>query len=186
MSKNNKEQTGKIYTKKGDKGKTSLFDKKKVYKSNLKVDTYGTVDELNSIIGVARSFIKVSLIAKELVEIQNDLLEIGSSLAVSKTKKAPQLKNRPEVMENIIDKLNDQMPPLSNFILPGGASGASFLHHARTVSRRCERRVVELSRKEKIDPVILIYLNRLSDLLFVMARYVNHKENKKDEIWRKK
>lgn len=180
------QQNGKIYTKKGDRGKTSLFDKKKIYKSNRKVESYGTVDELNSIIGVARSFIKIKTINSELVEIQNDLLEIGSSLAVSKTKMAPQLKNRPQEMENLIDELTNKLPPLSNFILPGGVSGASFLHHARTVARRAERRVVGLSTKEKIDPVILIYLNRLSDLLFVMARFVNHKEKQKDEIWRKK
>jgi len=176
----------KIYTRAGDKGKTSLFDGKKVLKSDRKVEAYGTIDELNSLIGTASSFIKIKLINKELEEIQNDLLEIGSSLAVSSAIPVPQLSNRPEEFEKLIDKLTDQMPVLKEFILPGGSIGSSFLHIARTVARRAERRVVKLSRNEEIDPVILIYLNRLSDLLFTMARYVNFKEKKKEKVWRKK
>lgn len=178
--------SGPIYTRKGDKGKTSLFDGKKVWKYDLKVEAYGTIDELNSTIGTASSFIKIGSINKELEEIQNDLLEIGSSLAVSSTLPADQLKNRPEEFEKLIDELTSKMPVLSEFILPSGGRGGSMLHLARTVSRRAERRIVELGRKEKVDSLILVYINRLSDLLFTMARYVNYKERKKEKIWRKK
>ena len=175
-----------IYTRKGDRGKTSLFDKKKVWKYDLKVEAYGTVDELNSTIGAASAFVSIKKINLELEEIQNDLLEIGSSLAVSKTLSAKQLSKRPEEFEKLIDELTIQMPKLSKFILPGGGRAGSFLQLARTVSRRAERKVVHLSRKEPVDQIILIYLNRLSDLLFTMARFVNFKEKQKEQIWRKK
>jgi cob(I)alamin adenosyltransferase len=175
-----------IYTRTGDKGKTSLFDGKRVFKSDKKVETYGTIDELNSIIGVSSAFIKIKLINKELEEIQNDLLEIGSSLAVSQTLPTDQLKNRPLEFEKLIDKLTKQLPPLNQFILPSGGKGGSLLHVARTITRRAERSVVGLSKSEEIDNTILIYLNRLSDLLFTMARFVNYKEKKKEKIWRKK
>lgn len=177
---------GPIYTRKGDRGKTSLFDAKKVWKFNSKVEAYGTIDELNSVIGAASSFIKIASINKELEEIQNDLFEIGSSLAVSSTLPLDQLKNRPEEFEKLIDDLTSKMPTLSQFILPSGGKGGSMLHLARTISRRAERKIVELSRKEKIDGITLIYINRLSDLLFTMARYVNYKERKKEKTWRKK
>lgn len=190
----------KIYTKTGDKGKTSLFDGKRVWKFDPKVDAYGTIDELNSVIGVAIAEISNSqfpisnkrktkglpLITDELEEIQNDLLEIGSSLAVSSTLPAFQLENRPEEFEKLIDKYTSQMPALTQFILPGGGKGASFLHVSRTIARRAERRIIKLSQKEEIDSTIIIYLNRLSDILFTMARFVNFKEKKKEKIWRKK
>jgi cob(I)alamin adenosyltransferase len=175
-----------IYTRTGDSGKTSLFDGKRVFKYDHKVDTYGTIDELNSVIGVAVSFIKITLIIKELEIIQNDLLIIGSSLAVSKHLLVPQLKNRPEEMEKLIDDLTSKIPPLSNFIIPGGGNGGAMLQVARTVGRRAERKVVKLSEKEHIDQIIIIYLNRLSDLLFTMARFVNYKEHKKEIIWKRK
>lgn len=177
---------GPIYTKTGDKGKTSLFDGKRVLKSDKKVETYGTIDELNSAIGAASAFIKIASINKELEEIQNDLLEIGSSLAVSSTLPAPQIANRPAEFEKLIDKLTRQMSPLSQFILPGGGRGGSLIHVARTITRRAERRIVELAKTEEIDNTIIVYLNRLSDLLFTIARYVNFKEKKKEKIWRKK
>ena len=183
---------GKIYTRTGDKGKTSLFDGKRVLKSDKKVETYGTIDELNSAIGAASAFIKIRSINKELEEIQNDLLEIGSSLAVSTTLPADQLKKRPVEFEKLIDRLTKQLPPLNQFILPGGGKGGSLLHLARTVARRSERRVVGLSKSEKVDDIIIIYLNRLSDLLFTMARFVNYKEKPfgrlraSEKIWRKK
>lgn len=176
----------KIYTRTGDKGKTSLFDGKRVLKSDKKVETYGTIDELNSAIGAASAFIKVRLINKELEEIQNDLLEIGSSLAVSTTLSVDQLKNRPVEFEKLIDKLTKQLPPLNQFILPGGGKGGSLLHVARTIARRAERHVVGLSKSENVDDIIIIYLNRLSDLLFTMARFVNYKESQREKIWKKK
>jgi cob(I)alamin adenosyltransferase len=175
-----------IYTRTGDKGKTSLFDGKKVWKFDKKVETYAAIDELNSAIGLASSFVSIASINKELEEIQNDLLEIGSSLAVSSTLPVDQLSHRPEEFEKLIDKLTLQMPPLTQFILPGGGRGGSALHVARTTARRAERRVIDLSQKEEIDPTIIVYLNRLSDLLFTMARFVNYKEKKKEKIWRKK
>lgn len=177
---------GPIYTRKGDRGKTSLFDGKKVWKYDLKVEAYGTIDELNSVIGVASSFVKTRTVNKELEEIQNDLLEIGSSLAVSSTLPVDQLSKRPEEFEKLIDKLTKQMPILSQFVLPSGSRGGSLLHLARTVARRAERKIVQLNQKEQIDGLILIYLNRLSDLLFTMARLVNYKERKKEKTWRKK
>jgi cob(I)alamin adenosyltransferase len=175
-----------IYTRGGDKGKTSLFDGKRVWKFDVKVETYGTIDELNSMIGLASSFIKIPKINKELEEIQNDLLEIGSSLAVSSTLPAPQIARRPTEFEKLIDELTKQIPPLTQFILPGGGKGGASLQVARTIARRAERRIVDLARKEEIDEVIIIYLNRLSDLLFTMARFVNYKEKQKEKIWKKK
>lgn len=181
-----------IYTRTGDKGKTSLFDGKRVLKSDKKVEAYGTIDELNSSIGAAVAFIKLRLINKELEEIQNDLLEIGSSLAVSQTLPVDQLKSRPVEFETLIDKLTKQLPPLNQFILPGGGKGGALLHVSRTIARRAERNIVQLSQKEKIDGTIITYLNRLSDLLFTMARFVNYKEKPfgklraSEKIWRKK
>ncbi len=183
---------GKIYTRTGDKGKTSLFDGKRVLKSDKKVETYGTIDELNSSIGAASAFIKARWITKELEEIQNDLLEIGSSLAVSSTLPVDQIAKRPQEFEKLIDKLTRQLPPLNQFILPGGGKGGALLHVARAIARRAERRIVGLNRTEKVDEIIIIYLNRLSDLLFTMARFVNYKENRNgslrasEKIWRKK
>ncbi len=175
-----------IYTRTGDKGKTSLFDGKRVLKSDKKVEAYGTIDEINSMIGAASAFIKIKLINKELEEIQNDLLEIGASLAVSSTLPAPQIAHRSTEFEKLIDKLTRQMSPLNQFILPGGGKGGSLIHVARTIARRAERRIVELAKTEEIDNTIIVYLNRLSDLLFTIARYVNYKEKKKENIWRKK
>ena len=175
-----------IYTRKGDKGKTSLFDGKKVWKFNRKVESYGTIDELNSAIGVASAFISVPTINKELEQIQNDLFEISSALAVSHTLPVDQLEKRPEEFEKLIDKFTKQMKPLNQFILPGGGRGGALLHVARTVCRRAERNIVQLGQSEPIDKTILVYLNRLSDLLFTFSRYVNFKERKKDNIWKKR
>lgn len=177
---------GKIYTRTGDKGKTSLFDGKRVWKFDPKVEAYASIDELNSIIGLTISFISIKFINDELEEIQNDLFEIGSSLAVSSSLPTPQISNRPIEFEKLIDKLTIEMPLLKQFILPGGGKGGSSLHVARTIARKAERRIIELSQKEEIDSTIIIYLNRLSDLLFTMARYVNFKEKEKEKIWKKK
>jgi cob(I)alamin adenosyltransferase len=177
---------GPIYTRAGDKGKTSLFDGKKVLKSDKKVETYGTIDELNSSLGAASAFIKIPKLNKEIEEIQNDLLEIGSSLAVSSTLPVDQLSKRPEELEKLIDELTEKMPPLNQFILPSGGKGGSLLHVSRTIARRAERRVVDLTKSEEVDDLIIMYLNRLSDVLFTMARFVNFQEKKKEKVWRKK
>jgi cob(I)alamin adenosyltransferase len=179
-----------IYTRTGDKGKTSLFNGQRVFKSDLRMDTCGAVDELNSIIGAVLSIKYLVLsIKKELIRVQNDLLDIGSALAkpsVSSQKlEVSSLVKRVKEFENFIDQMTAQIPKLSNFILPGGGKTGAALHLARAVCRRAERRVVALNRKQELDDSILVYFNRLSDLLFTMARFANFKEKKKEMIWRK-
>ena len=176
----------KIYTKAGDKGITSLFDGTKVSKANIRVDSYGSIDELNSLLGICYAFVKQRVIKSEIEKIQNDLLDIGSALAMPHFLPVDSLSPRTKEFELLIDKLTQKMPILANFILPSGGKGGSFLHLARSVSRRTERRIVELSKKEKINPDILIYLNRLSDLLFTFARFENYKSKKREKLWRKK
>ncbi len=180
-----------IYTRTGDKGTTSLFDKTRVLKSSDRVETYGTIDELNSMLGAAIAALsskhKVSIIniKKELELIQHDLLEIGSALANPQSLPIKGLSARPTDFEKMIDKMTAKMPELKNFILPGGSRAGSLLHVSRTIARRAERRIVALIQTEDIDQDIVIYVNRLSDLLFTMARFANHKEKKKETIWLK-
>jgi cob(I)alamin adenosyltransferase len=177
-----------IYTRKGDRGVTSLSNGQRVPKTDLRVEICGTVDELNSMLGVALSMkYSVLSIKRELLEIQKDLLGIGSIIAnpdpqysIQNTKYFPK---RAKEFENFIDEMTAQMPVLKKFILPGGGEAGSILHLSRAISRRLERRIVALDKKEKIDKNILIYLNRLSDLLFTMARFANFKEKKKEIIW---
>lgn len=182
----------KIYTRTGDKGETSLLGGKRVSKANLRVEAYGTVDELNSVIGVALSVIsnKQQVARRELIKIQHDLLEIGSALASSGNKnyeaRIKNLEMRVRETESFIDKLTKELSELRNFILPGGRRAGALLHQARTICRRAERRVVELAQKESVPQEILVYINRLSDLLFTMARFINYKENKKETIWKKR
>ncbi|HVZ58812.1 MAG TPA: cob(I)yrinic acid a,c-diamide adenosyltransferase [Patescibacteria group bacterium] len=175
-----------IYTRTGDKGKTSLLGGRRVLKSDERVDTYGTVDELNSLLGVVVSTIetKHQQLAKELEGIQNDLFDIGSYLADPQAKPL-RLAERIKEFETRIDHMTKKMPELHNFILPGGGRVGASLHQARTVCRRAERRLVGLMQETDIDDEIVKYLNRLSDLLFTMARFVNHKEKKKETIWSK-
>lgn len=170
-----------IYTRTGDKGQTSLLNGRRVSKADLRVEAYGTVDELNSTIGIAIA--EISNIDKELIRIQNDLFEIGSALASTDIGNLSYLSNRVEDFENLIDKMTTAMPSLSNFILPGGGKAGAMLHFARTVARRAERKVATLKESEMVDKNIIMYLNRLSDLLFTMARFVNYKEKKKEIIW---
>lgn len=182
-----------IYTRTGDKGTTSLFDKTRVLKSHDRVEACGTIDELNSAIGAAIAQIEdlrfkikeVGIVAKELEKIQHDLLEIGSALANPKANPIKSLQKRPIDFEKLIDKMTIKMPKLSNFILPGGSKAGSLLHVARTIARRAERRIVNLIQTEEIDQDIVIYVNRLSDLLFTMARFVNYRNKKKETIWKK-
>lgn len=178
-----------IYTRTGDKGTTSLFDGKRVPKSHIRVDAYGTIDELNSIIGIAIAFItgtRSGNIKKELERIQHDLLDIGSGLAMPEGMLILGIEKRIIEFEKMIDNAMNTVPQIDQFILPGGSTVASFLHLARTVSRRAERKIISLSAKEQIDDNIIKYVNRLSDLLYAMARLANHNENIKDVIWKKK
>lgn len=178
----------KIYTKKGDKGETSLGSGLRVLKSHIRVEAYGTVDELNAVLGTVISSLGKKPyekdIKKTLQTIQNDLFHIGSYLANPAQKKLLSSLN-PHVAqyEKSIDEMTMLLPPLTSFILPGGVSSSSFLHLARGVVRRAERRIVELNQTESIDTSVLIYLNRLSDLFFTMARFVNFQEKKKDILW---
>ncbi len=178
-----------IYTRTGDKGKTGLFNGKRVYKDSLVIEAVGSVDELNAVLGLAASKVSsikysVASIKKELQEIQSDLFVIGANLANPKSASKIDSIKRAKEFEKLIDDMTRQLPRLMNFILPGGGEAGAALHLARTVSRRAERRIVSLSKKTKLDSGILIYVNRLSDLLFTMARFVNLLDKKKETIWR--
>jgi len=178
----------KIYTKTGDAGKTSLFGGERVYKDNIRVEAYGAVDELNATLGVALSENILEKSAFILEKIQNDLFVLGGDLATpfdfSRNLELPRTKKEmTEFLEEQIDELESKTPPLKSFILPGGSKAAALLHLARTVCRRAERIVTRLKKKEKINENILIYLNRLSDLLFVLARYENHYTQTPEKKW---
>lgn len=181
----------KIYTKTGDKGETSLFGGERVWKDDLRICAYGTVDELNAILGVAITELTNKELKIAVEGIQNDLFTVGSDLASpldreNKNLVVPRVDvkfiNR---LEALIDKYNSQLPELKNFILPGGSKGSAILHHARTVCRRAEREVVSLSKNGKINSYVEVYLNRLSDLLFVLARFESFMNNTADIAWQK-
>jgi cob(I)alamin adenosyltransferase len=178
----------KVYTKTGDKGETSLGGGQRVTKDNQRIIAYGTVDELNSHIGVAISSGIDTFLENELKIIQNELFNLGSDLCFIEEDKEkfsiPQIEERHiERLENLIDNMTSKLNHLENFILPGGSLGASYLHVARTVCRRAEREVITLSKTEKIGKFVIKYLNRLSDVLFVMARYENYSKNIEDIYW---
>jgi len=175
-----------IYTRTGDKGKTSLFGGKRVLKSDIRVDAYGTLDELNSVLGVVVASIQSNhrQIAESLEQIQHDLLAIGAYLANPQADVVANLAGRVGEFESMIDDQAKKIPELKNFILPGGGASGAALHQARTVARRAERGLVALMQKEEVDKQVLTYINRLSDLLFSTARYINHNEKKKETIWK--
>lgn len=181
-----------IYTRTGDGGETGLIDGSRTLKSNPRVDVYGDVDELNSVIGVAIAALPggVDALHADLVGIQRDLFELGALLAdpprcealAAEGPHAPPLEGA--ALEPIIDRLGETLPPLRAFILPGGHAGAAALHVARTVCRRTERRVVALRADGVAIPeAVVVYLNRLSDLLFVAARHANHAAGRNDVLW---
>lgn len=179
----------KIYTKTGDKGTTSLFDGTRVSKNHPRLEAYGTLDELNSTIGVASSFCNSEEIKNILIRIQEEIFSLGAILATpveSGDKKKAITKVNPEFItrfENEIDLFNDKIPPMRVFILPGGSKGASYLHLTRTVARRCERLAISLREEVEFDDNLIIYLNRLSDLLFILARYENVVNKVEDIKW---
>ncbi|MDO8269974.1 MAG: cob(I)yrinic acid a,c-diamide adenosyltransferase [Candidatus Levybacteria bacterium] len=182
-----------IYTKKGDKGKTSLGSGVKVWKNSERVEAYGTIDELNSILGVVSSEcvnIKKgysSFLAEIIHQVQDDLFSIGSYLSnPANSNLIELLSQRTLVFEKYIDEMTEKMPELSNFILPGGGKVGALFQNARAVSRRCERNIVALSRKATINEDVLQYINRLSDLLFTMSRWANHNEKNKEIIWKRR
>ncbi|WP_420345401.1 cob(I)yrinic acid a,c-diamide adenosyltransferase [Pelagibius sp.] len=179
-----------IYTKGGDKGKTALGSGQRVAKHHQRVAAYGTVDEANAAVGLARLHTQ-DLPDKEvdaiLVRVQNDLFDLGADLATPEVENPeyPPLRiTAPQVdrLEGEIDRLNADLQPLNSFVLPGGSPAAAFLHQARTVARRAEREITALAEAEAINPEAIRYINRLSDLLFVMSRYVNDK-GAGDVLW---
>ena len=176
----------KIYTKTGDEGKTSLFDNSRVWKSDDRIMSYGAVDELNSALGILGSLDLESELMVVVSRIQNDLFVVGSDLAnpdMSNTK-IRTTNEMVEYLEQIIDNFESELPDLVSFILPGGILASSVLHLSRTVARRAETHVVALSRKEEINKISAIYLNRLSDLLFVLARITNKRKDVDDIVWK--
>lgn len=177
----------KIYTKKGDQGQTSLFGGDRVTKSSSRIEAYGTTDELNSIIGVAASYSLSSKGQKYVERIQNDLFVLGSDLATpSHYKERIERLGEDSIvfLEHSIDEMEQELTPLKNFILPGGSPQGAALHYARTVCRRAERAVVTCNETEEISELTLKYLNRLSDFLFVMARYENKQAEIEETVWK--
>lgn len=180
----------KIYTRTGDGGDTGLFGGGRVPKAHVRVEAYGDVDELNAALGVAVAAVADEEIRGRLRSIQHDLFSLGASLATpvaedgsARPATPPLPAARVEEMEAWIDAASDETPPLRNFILPGGTGGATALHLARTVCRRAERAVVRLALQEAADPVVVRYLNRLSDLLFALSRLENHRAGVTDTVW---
>jgi cob(I)alamin adenosyltransferase len=180
----------KIYTKTGDQGETSLFGGGRVRKDHPRTAAYGDVDELNSAIGLARATAPAELFDDLLQAIQRDLFAVGGRLATprpekvaKKMEKAVLPPERAAALELVMDDAEAELPPLQAFVLPGGTPKAAVLHLARTICRRAERSVVHLAGEDEVPPEILIYLNRLSDLLFTLARLANHRAGSPDITW---
>jgi len=177
----------KIYTKKGDSGHTSLIDGQIVNKHNLSVDAYGTVDELNSFLGLLKDYIKDETIKDILNNIQPKLFSIGSILASGKNQnmleKVKIEKKDVKYIEFHIDSMNNELPELKNFIIPGGHKISSYSHVCRSICRRAERRISELNNEQSVDPIILSYINRLSDFFFVLSRYLMYSDKIEETRW---
>ena len=178
----------KIYTKTGDAGETGLFGGPRVRKSEPRVEAYGEVDELNAVVGAARALVEDPEIDAQLAKVQEELFCVGAELATPHGAKArsavpPVQPAWTARLEGAIDDLEEDLPPLTRFVLPGGTRTAAALHVARTVCRRAERRAVALAAEAEVEPTVLAYLNRLSDYLFVAARAANHRAKKEETLW---
>jgi len=176
----------KIYTKKGDGGETSLIGGDRVKKSNVRIHAYGTVDELNSMIGLLRDSLINEEIREQLLNIQDRLFVLGSHLASSPNSKMklPDIEKQDIIrLEKDIDKMNESLPELRTFILPGGHLSVSYCHLARTICRRAERWTIEILEKESIEPLLIQYLNRLSDYFFVLCRRISFENDIKEIPW---
>lgn len=172
----------KIYTRTGDDGTTGLGDGSRIDKDSMRVEAYGTVDEANSAIGVILAVAVVpDGIRQSLLQIQHDLFDLGGELCIPGH--AAIQESFVQRLENTLDALNEGLPPLKDFILPGGGQAAAACHVARTVVRRAERRVISLARAEAVRPEVIEYLNRLSDLLFVVARVLARAESGQEVLW---
>jgi len=180
----------KIYTRAGDDGSTGLLGPGRVSKHAPRVEAYGTVDELNASLGAARALDAAKWLDAELSAIQSRLFNVGAELATIEAGALARLDRVSDgdvrTLEDWIDRREQDLAPLTRFILPGGTPLAAELHRARTVCRRAERRVVALARDEAVEPVVVRYLNRLGDLLFVLARWCNHRANVPEIEWRPK
>ncbi len=179
-----------IYTKTGDSGETGLFGGGRVPKDDIRVTAYGEVDELNAAIGAVLACEPSDFEASLLESIQRDLFSIGGQLATPDPakvaralEKAELVDSRIEELEAVVDRADRELEPLKDFVLPGGTPKAALLHQARTVCRRAERRVVALAREQDIPSIVVVYLNRLSDVLFTLARLANHRAGSNDRIW---
>jgi cob(I)alamin adenosyltransferase len=176
----------KIYTKTGDKGETGIFGGKRLPKDHIRIESYGTVDELNAFLGLVRDQVQEDQLRELLKNIQDRLFTIGANLASDPEKKltTPDIRESDiELLEQEMDRMNEELPDLKNFILPGGHPTVSQCHLARCVCRRAERRVVTLAQHEAVSEVIIRYLNRLSDYLFVLARFLAKAKGAEEVIW---
>lgn len=179
----------KIYTRRGDKGETGLLGAARVRKSALRVEAYGEVDEVNASLGFTCAALADRELAGLLADVQRDLFAVGAQLAdvrkqkARATEKAGLSEEKVAGLERAIDRMQVQLPPLKTFILQGGCEAGARLHLARTVCRRAERRIAALAEQEEVSPTVLAYMNRLSDLLFVMARLVNHRAGTPEIAW---
>lgn len=173
----------KIYTRTGDDGTTGLGDGTRVSKDSPRVEAYGTVDELNCVIGLLLTHTLPEEIQQYLVGVQHRLFDLGGELCLPAHTAIKQ--HHVNELEQILDDLNANLSPLKDFILPGGSTAAAVCHVARTVCRRAERRIISLSKQEQISDLIVHYLNRLSDLLFVIARTLNVQSGRQDVLWRR-
>lgn len=180
----------KIYTRTGDRGDTGLFGGGRVPKDDPRVDAYGDIDELNAHLGVARAAEVMPRIDEVLVPVQRDLFALGALLATPDHAKMREQLSKARIdddriaqLEQAIDDAEEELEPLRAFIIPGGTTKSAALHVARTVCRRAERRVITLSRTTELPPLVVIYLNRLSDLLFVLARVANHRAGAGEVSW---
>lgn len=178
----------KIYTKTGDQGLTSLIGGKRVPKNSARLESYGTVDELNSYLGMIRSFVQDEQTGNELIEIQSRLFDVGGNLATDPENEQIKVKLGVkdadiELLENAIDRMDSEVPPMQYFVLPGGNQAVSFCHIARTVCRRAERRILDLAEGAEVDVLILKYMNRLSDYLFMLSRKLAHDAGIEEHKW---
>jgi cob(I)alamin adenosyltransferase len=178
----------KIYTKKGDSGKTGLIGGTRVSKGSMRIDAYGTIDELNSYVGVVRDHLNDETQISQLIEIQDRLFTIGSSLASDpekSTMKIPDLTiNDVSLLEQWMDNMDESLPEMRFFVLPGGHPAVSFCHVARCICRRAERIIVELSKNEFVADMVMVYVNRLSDYLFVLSRKIAQDLGAAEQPWK--
>ena len=178
----------KIYTKKGDKGFTSLFGGTRVLKSHKRIESYGTIDELNSYLGLISSLPALKYHQSLITRIQNNLFVIGSILATETSgpnEKIPELKDEEsEFLEKLMDDFDKDLPTLKGFIIPGGHEAIAHIHIARCICRRAERQIVALSQENEVQSPVIIYINRLSDFLFMLARKITYELGIAEQIWK--